>query len=316
MATDKLGDMRLFATAAPLGSLSAAGRKLGLSPAAASARLAKLEASLQTRLFVRTTRQLRLTDEGRVYLSHCLVALQAIEDGEAALQAVGQAGTAAIRGKIRLSASTDFGSHKLSPWLDAFVERHPEIRLSLTLTDSISHLVQDDVDLAIRFSEPEDGTLVARRLAPMCRVLCASPDYLARHGEPQTPEALSEHQFIVLVTSAGPLNEFQFRKDEATWQFTVPMAQAWETNDGTLARRWALDGRGIVRKTLWDAADDVRAGRLKILLPDFIVKEAGVYAVRHRTRYMVPRVRVLLDFLIERFAQESTAWPDIGTCQV
>ncbi|MCI3208408.1 MULTISPECIES: LysR family transcriptional regulator [Pandoraea] len=306
MATDQLGDMRLFATAATLGSLSAAGRKLGLSPAAASARLAKLEASLQTRLFVRTTRQLRLTDEGRVYLSHCLVALQAIDDGEAALQA----GCAAIRGKIRLSASTDFGAHKLSPWLDEFVARYPDIRLSLTLTDSISNLVQDDVDLAIRFSEPADGTLVARRLAPMCRVLCASPEYLARHGEPQTPEALSAHRFIVLVTSSGPLNEFHFRKDEATWQFTVPMAQAWETNDGTIARRWALDGRGIVRKTLWDAADDVRAGRLKILLPDFIATEAGVYAVRHRTRYMVPRVRALLDFLIERFEQEAVTLPE------
>lgn len=307
MATDKLGDMRLFTTAATLGSLSAAGRKLGLSPAAASARLAKLEASLHTRLFVRTTRQLRLTEEGRVYLSHCLVALQAIDDGEAALQA----GCDAIRGKIRLSASTDFGTHKLSPWLDAFVERYPDIRLSLALTDSISNLVQDDVDIAIRFSEPDDGTLVARRLAPMCRVLCASPDYLARYGEPETPDALGAHQFIVLVTSSGPLNEFHFKKDEATWQFSVPMAQAWETNDGTIARRWALDGRGIVRKTLWDAADDVRAGRLKILLPTFVAQEAGVYAVRHRTRYMVPRVRALLDFLIERFAQEAATLPDI-----
>lgn len=312
MATDKLGDMRLFVTAATLGSLSAAGRKLGLSPAAASARLAKLEAALLTRLFVRTTRQLRLTEEGRVYLSHCLIALQAIDDGEAALQA----GCDAIRGKIRLSASTDFGTHTLSPWLDEFVARYPDIRLSLTLTDSISNLIQDDVDLAIRFSEPDDGTLVARRLAPMCRVLCASPDYLAQHGEPRTPDALVAHRFIVLVTSSGPLNEFHFRKDEATWRFTVPMAQAWETNDGTTARRWALDGRGIVRKTLWDAADDVRAGRLKIVLQDYIAKEAGVYAVRHRTRYMVPRVRALLDFLIERFAQEAAAWPDIDTCRV
>lgn len=312
MATDKLGDMRLFTSAATLGSLSAAGRKLGLSPAAASARLAKLEASLQTRLFVRTTRQLRLTDEGRVYLSHCLVALQAIDDGEAALQA----GCAAIRGKIRLSASTDFGLHKLSPWLDEFTSRYPDVRLSLTLTDSLSNLVQDDVDLAIRFSEPDDGTLVARRLAPMCRVLCASPEYLAQHGEPSNPEALSAHQFIVLVTASGPLNEFHFRKGEAAWQFTVPMAQAWETNDGTLARRWALDGRGIVRKTLWDAADDVRAGRLKILLSDYIAKEPGVYAVRHRTRYMVPRVRALLDFLIDRFAQEAAAWPHMGACRV
>lgn len=308
MATDRLGDMRLFSEAATLGSLSAAGRKLGLSPAAASARLAKLEASLHARLFLRTTRQLRLTEEGRVYLAHCQIALQAIDDGEAALQA----GCGVVRGKIRVSASTDFGLHLLSPWLDTFIAQHPEVRISLTLTDSLSNLVQDDIDLAIRFGEPDDSTLVARRLAPMCRVLCASPDYLALHGEPGTPEALAGHQFIVLVTAAGPLNEFHFAKAGASWRFTVPMAQAWETNDGTLARAWALAGRGIVRKTLWDAAADVRAGRLKIILDGYIAQEPGVYAIRHRTRYMVPRVRALLDFLVARFAEATPLLPGVG----
>lgn len=309
MATDRLGDMRLFAQAAALGNLSAAGRKLGMSPAAASARLGKLEAALHARLFVRTTRQLRLTDEGRLYLAHCQAALQAIDDGEAALQA----GATAIQGKIRVSSSTDFGLHSLSPWLDDFTARHPDVRLAMTLTDSLSNLVQDEVDLAIRFSEPEEGALVARRLGPMCRVLCASPDYLRRHGEPLTPEALDRHRFIVLVTASGPLNEFHFRKDGARWRFTVPMADAWETNDGTLARRWALEGRGIVRKTMWDAAAEVRAGRLKIVLPEYIWPEAGVYAVWHRTRYMAPRVRALLDFLVERFAREARDLPKAVT---
>ncbi|WP_233237890.1 LysR family transcriptional regulator [Bordetella sp. LUAb4] len=307
MATDRLGDMRLFALAATLGNLSAAGRKLGMSPAAASARLGKLEAALNARLFVRTTRQLRLTDEGRLYLAHCQVALQAIDDGEAALQV----GTGAIQGKIRVSSTTDFGLHILSPWLDDFTARHPDVRLSMTLTDSITNLVHDDIDLAIRFSPPEEGTLVARRLGPMCRVLCASPDYLRRHGEPLTPDALNDHQFIVLVTSTGPLNELHFRKDGAHSRFTVPMAQAWETNDGMLARRWALEGRGIVRKPMWDAAAEVRAGRLRIVLQDYAWEEAGVYAVWHPTRYMVPRVRALLDFLIERFAREAENLPTI-----
>ncbi|MFC4276649.1 LysR family transcriptional regulator [Achromobacter aloeverae] len=309
MATDRLGDMRLFAHAAALGNLSAAGRKLGMSPAAASARLGKLEAALSARLFVRTTRQLRLTDEGRVYLAHCQAALQAIDDGEAALQA----GATAIRGKIRVSASTDFGLHSLSPWLDDFTARHPDVRLAMTLTDTLSNLVQDEVDLAIRFAEPDEGTLVARRLGPMCRVLCASPEYLRQHGEPLTPAMLDRHRFIVLVTASGPLNEFHFRKDGARWHFTVPMAEAWETNDGALARRWALEGRGIVRKTMWDAAAEVRAGRLKIVLPDYIWPEPGVYAVWHRTRYMAPRVRALLDFLIDRFARETENLPKAVT---
>jgi len=150
MATDRLGDMRLFAQAAALGSLSAAGRKLALSPAAASARLVKLEAALNTRLFDRTTRQLRLTDEGRVYLQHCLIALRAIDDAEAVLQD----GNHGVRGKVHISASADFGRNLLSQWLEEFSSNYPEINIALTLSDSVANLVQDDIDIAIRFGKP------------------------------------------------------------------------------------------------------------------------------------------------------------------
>lgn len=307
MATDRLGDMRLFAEAASAGSLSAAGRKLGLSPAAASARLARLEAALLAKLFDRTSRQLQLTDEGHTYLAHCTAALKIIDDAQAELQA----GQGVVRGKLRISASTDFGRHLLDRWLDAFIDAHPEVRVSLTLTDSLSNLHQDKVDLAIRFGEPENSALVARRLAPNCRVLCASPEYVERHGAPSTPEDLEHHRFIVLVTGSGPLNEFHFARGEQTWQYTVPMADAWESNDGGLVRTWTLAGRGIARKTIWDAAEDVRAGRLRILLPEYVARESGVYAIRHNTRYMAPRVRALLDFLIEQFAREAVALRDV-----
>lgn len=297
MATDRLGDMRLFVETAALGSLSAAGRKLGLSAAAASARLIKLEAALRTRLFHRSTRQLRLTEEGRLYLAHCDIALRAIDDAEAALQA----GQTAVRGKLRISASADFGRNLLDEWLAQFCAMHPELKLALTLTDSLSNLRQEDVDLAIRFGKPLDGALVARHLAPNWRVLCASPEYIARHGEPRQPEDLARHAFIVLVTAAGPLNEFHFARDGEPMAFTVPLERAWETNDGALARQWALAGRGIARKTLWDAAEDLRGGRLKVLLPNHVVAEDGVHAVYPASRYMAPRVRRLLDFLVDRF---------------
>ncbi|MFZ4877013.1 LysR substrate-binding domain-containing protein [Janthinobacterium sp. Mn2066] len=298
MGTDRLGDMRLFAEAAALGSLSAAGRKLALSPAAASARLFKLEAALDTRLFERSTRQLRLTDEGRVYLQHCLIALRAIDEAEAVLQE----GKNGVRGKLRISASADFGRHLLNQWLEEFSRQHPELKIALTLSDSVSNLLQDDIDLAIRFGRPQDGALIARPLAPNWRVLCASPDYLARHGEPGSPEELAGHQFIVLVTAAGPLNTFHFAQGEQQWRHTVAMEQAWETNDGALARSWALAGHGIARKTIWDAAEDIRAGKLKVVLPGFSASEDGVHAVFHSSKYMAPRVRRLLDFLIARFA--------------
>lgn len=297
MATDRLGDMRLFVEAAALGSLSAAGRKLGLSPAAASARLIKLEATLRTRLFDRTTRQLRLTEEGRFYLQQCWVALRAIDEAEAGLQASGEK----VRGKVRISASADFGRNLFNDWLQDFSALYPDLKIALSLSDSVSNLLQDDLDLAIRFGQPQDSSLIARQLAPNWRVLCASPEYLARHGEPETPADLARHTFIVLVTSAGPLNTFHFVVEGQPWDHVAPMNEAWETNDGALAREWALAGHGIARKTIWDAATDIRAGRLKVVLPDYYIREAGVYAVLHSNRYRSPRVRVLLDFLIERF---------------
>jgi DNA-binding transcriptional LysR family regulator len=301
MATDRLGDLRLFVEASTLGSLSAAGRKLGLSPAAASARLGKLETALRTRLFDRTTRQLRLTHEGRVYLRHCQAALQALTDGDAALEM----GRTSAQGKLRISASTDFGRNVLTDWLEEFTCEHPNVRIALELTDSLSNLVQDDIDLAIRFGAPLTPDLVARRLAPNWRVLCASPDYLARNGVPHTPDDLAGHEFIVLVTNRGPLNEFHFARGGQRWTHTVEMDRAWETNDGSLISRWALAGRGIARKTIWDAASDLRKGSLQIVLPEYVLAEEGVYVALHRTRYAVPRVRMLVEFLVERFAQAS-----------
>jgi DNA-binding transcriptional LysR family regulator len=301
MATDRLGDMRLFVETAALGTLSAAGRKLQLSPAAASARLFKLEAVLQTRLFDRTTRQMRLTEEGRLYLHHCRLALNAVAEAEAVLQA----GRTDISGKIRITASADFGRHLLSEWLDQFCTAHPQVRIALSLSDSVSDLVSDDIDLAVRFGAPVDGRLVARKLAPNWRVLCAAPDYLARRGEPATVSELAQHDFIVLVTATGPLNELCFKKDGRAQRYLIPMERAWETDDGALARAWALSGKGIARKTIWDAIDDVRAGRLKLVLADQHVEEPGVHAIYHGGRYMAPRVRALLEFIAEHFARAA-----------
>ncbi|SAK39329.1 LysR family transcriptional regulator [Caballeronia hypogeia] len=302
MTMDRLGDMRLFVEAAAAGSLSAAGRKLGLSPAAASARLMKLEKALHTRLFERTTRQLRVTDEGRLYLQHCRIALQAIDDAEAALQA----GQNVVRGKVRVSATSDFGRHMLSGWLDEFGARHPEVSFALTLSDSVSNFMLEEIDLAIRFGAPPDSGLAARVLAPNRRVLCASPEYLARKGTPKTPADLLGHDFVVVVTSSGPLSELNFVRGEERYAFSMPVADSWEANDGALVHAWARAGHGIAHKSIWDIAADVRAGTLQMVLPDWCTHEAAVHALFHANRYMAPRVRALLDFLVERF-EKTTA---------
>ncbi|SAL48648.1 LysR family transcriptional regulator [Caballeronia udeis] len=294
---ETLGDIRLFVETANLGGLSAAGRKLGLSPAAASARLVKLEASLNARLFERTTRQLRLTEEGRTYLAHCQQAIQALDDARAALQA----GRSVVRGKVRVSATSDFGRHVLRGWLDEFNVLYPEVTIVLVLSDSLSNLMQDDIDLVIRFGVPADSSLVARRLALNRRVLCASPAYLELHGIPDHPGDLDRFDYIVLSSASGPANEWRFSRGSEVETFTVPLEGARETNDGALAREWAVDGHGIVMKSVWDIGADLRAGRLQILMPEWRSPDVPVHALYQRSRYMAPRVRALLDFLIERF---------------
>ncbi|WP_116139389.1 LysR family transcriptional regulator [Trinickia diaoshuihuensis] len=306
---DRLGDIRLFVEAARLGGISAAGRQLGLTPAAASARLAKLEASLSTRLVERTTRQLRLTDEGRLYLRHCMRALEALDDAEAQLQA----GSTVVRGKIRISTTSDFGRAVLMGWLDEFNVRYPEVTFALTLSDSVSNLLHDDIDLAIRFGAPrEDTSLIARLLATNRRVLVASPDYVARHGEPHSPADLARFPCVVLTIASGPLNEWRFVRGEETETYTVPLEISRETNDGAVTRMWAIDGHGIVLKSLWDIDADLRAGRLRIVLPEWrYAPDTPLHALFHRNRYRPPRVRALLDFLIERFREVEHRWPTL-----
>lgn len=307
---DNLGDIRLFVEAARLGSLSAAGRKLGLTPATASARLARLESGLHARLFERTTRQLRLTDEGRLYLNCSEQALRSLDDAKAALQE----GQNAVRGKVRISATSDFGRNLLMQWLDEFRQQYPEVRFALMLTDSLSNLVLEDIDLAIRFGTPQDSSLVARPLAPNRRVLCASPDYLARRGEPREPRDLAGHDCIVIGSAAGPVTEWRFSRGDETQQYTVPLETALESNDGAVARQWTLCGYGLAVKSIWDVADDLRAGRLKIVMPDWRYPDAPLHALYHRNRFIAPRVRAVLDFLTARFAQTSDELDALVPC--
>ncbi|MYN06527.1 LysR family transcriptional regulator [Pseudoduganella aquatica] len=296
---DNLGDIRLFVEAASLGGLSAAGRKLGLSPAAASARLLKLEAALNTRLFERTTRQLRLTAEGALYLEHCRHALGALDDAHAALQA----GRSAVSGKLRIAATSDFGRHVLQGWLEEFNLLYPQITLALILGDAVANLLQDDLDLAIRFGVPQNSSMVARPLAFNRRVLCAAPAYLAAHGTPAHPADLHRFDCIALVTAPGMVNEWHFERDGEVESFIVPSASARETNDGAVAREWAIKGQGIAMKSVWDIGADLQAGRLQVLMPEWRTPDAPVHALYQQTRYMAPRVRALLDFLTERFAK-------------
>ena len=144
---------------------------------------------------------------------------------------------------MRVSATSDFGRTVLRRWLDEFNERHPNVTLTLVLSDSLSHLLQDDIDLAIRFGVPADA-MVAKRMADNRRALCASPD-IAEHGMPSHPDDLREHRCIVLSSAAGAANNWRFARDGETASFTAPLDRSRQTNDGALAREWAIEGRGV-----------------------------------------------------------------------
>lgn len=216
-----------------------------------------------------------------------------------------------MSGKVRLSSTADFGRHQLLDWLDEFNTRHPEVTFAVTASDSSSNLWQDEIDLAIRFAAPPDGALIARRLAANRRVLCASPAFVDRYGTPKDPLDLARFPCNVITVASGPLNVWRFTRGDDTQTYTVPLANAHETNDGGLTREWTIRGYGIALKSIWDIAADVRAGRLRVLLPDWRHHDAPLHAIYHSKRYMAPRVRVLLDFLVERFAREEKALEDL-----
>ena len=212
--------------------------------------------------------------------------------------------------EVRISATSDFGRHVLKGWLDEFNKRYPEVTFALMLSDSLSSLLQDDIDLAIRFGVPPDSSFVAQPLAPNRRVLCASPGYLRKHGAPEHPRDLERFDCIVLSSASGAANDWRFVRGGKVETYTVPLANGRETNDGAVARDWVVHGYGIAMKSLWDIGPDLRARRLKVVLPDWRSADAPVHALYQRNRYMAPRVRALLDFLIKRFAEQSSKFDE------
>ncbi|MDN5514159.1 MAG: LysR family transcriptional regulator, partial [Pseudomonas sp.] len=192
----RFDDLQLFVRTAETGSLSAAARLLDVSPAVASAALKRLEQQLQVRLLARSTRSLRLTPEGELYLVHARLALQSLEEGRQ--QLVGS--QEGICGVLQLSAPSDLGRNTLLPWLDAFQSEHPQLQLRLLLADRVTDLFREPVDIALRYGAPEDSSLVALPVAPdNRRVLCAAPAYLARHGSPQSVEDLHQHNCLLYM---------------------------------------------------------------------------------------------------------------------
>jgi DNA-binding transcriptional LysR family regulator len=290
---NRLSDMQLLVDAADLSSLSAAGRRAGLSPAAASACLQRVEAMLGARLFERTSRQLRLTDEGRIYIESCRAVIETMKEAERAVRS----GTDGVRGTLRVSAPSDLGRNLLVDILDSFMDLHPEVRIVLTLSDSLSRFVPDDIDVAVRVGPLEDSDLVARHLADSWRVVCASPTCIATYGMPKHPEDLVELPTLVLTTNAGPRNEW--RLGEAV----VRVRRYHECTDSEIIRKWAVLGRGFAYRQLWAVAGDVREGRLVLVNAPAWSAPTPIHAMYHPNIFQPPRVRRFVDFLHSELAR-------------
>ena len=281
------------------GSLSATARALDLTPAATSAALKRLEAELGVLLFVRSTRSLRLTEQGEQFLEQCRPALQALQQVSQQLGA----GEQALRGTLKLAATSDFGRNLLLPWLDEFQNLHPGVDIRLQLSDRMANVYSEPVDAAFRYGKPPDSSLVALPLAPAHRrVLCASPDYLARHGMPETPHELAQHDCLCFMFGESVHDRWAFsRQNEA--ELTVRVKAVNVSNDGDAVRRWAVLGKGIAYKSRFDVAVDLAEGRLRVLCPDWTTEAAPLFMVLPSRRQFTPLLRCLRDFIGLRTAE-------------
>jgi DNA-binding transcriptional LysR family regulator len=297
-----LQDLEIFVRTVDTGSLSATARGLDLTPAAASAALKRLEEELQAPLFVRSTRSLRLTREGEVFLAHCRPALAALRDAQLELAS----GRQQVRGMLQLAAPSDFGRNLLLPWLEAFQQLHPGIQYRLHLSDRVTNVYSDLVDAAFRQGEPPDSSMLALPInLTNRRVLCATPAYLEKHGTPATPQALAQHSCLCFMLGEDVYDRWRFWRDGE--EATVRVGGGNIANDGDVVRLWALAGRGVIYKSGLDVAADLAAGRLVALCTEWQTEASPMYMVLPGRRQLTPGLRLLREFIAERCAALSRA---------
>src|SRR5687768_13601018 len=289
--------MAVFVRVVATGSLSAAARELSLSPAMISRRLAALETRLGVRLVNRTTRSLHLTDEGASYYDSCTRVLAEIEQADAEVSAARQE----PQGTLRVALPASFGNQYVAPLVPQFAARYPAVQLALSLSDRNVNLIEEGYDLAIRIADLADSSLAARKLAPNRRVVCASPEYLRRHGTPRHPHELAGHN--CLTTS-----DFS-----ATWDYRGPNGEPgsirvsgrYACDNWEVLREWALAGLGIALKSTWDVRAQLEDGSLAPLCPGYTFDtDVAIYAVYPHRRFLPAKTRAFIEFLADSFGPE------------
>ncbi|MDH5921909.1 LysR family transcriptional regulator [Vibrio splendidus] len=300
---DKFSDMAMFVSIVKHHGLAAAGRELGLSPATMTARLQALEERYGVKLLNRSTRHVSLTDSGELYYKACLEILDNVSEAENLIQN----GVKEVKGSLKIAAPKDIGKQYILPILSEFCQQYPDVIPYLYLNDNLSNIAESGMDIVIRYGELVDSSLISRRLSPSRRVLCASPEYLAKHGTPLTPQDLVEHDCLAMLRSNEELKTWHFQDNDMKKSVTVVPKRF--SDDGEVIRYWALKGEGIALKSVLDVQDDINNQRLVTLLNGYMknfntamsVSSADLNVVYISKKYQPKRIRLFLDYLLENF---------------
>lgn len=292
---NRFENMDTFIRVVEAGGISGAADRAGIAKSAVSRRLKELEEHLGVQLFHRTTRRMNLTDTGRVYYHQCVRILEDVLEAELATsQAHGT-----LKGKLKVALPSTFGLMHMGPAINDFLQEHPQVEFELDFNDRSVDLMQEGFDLAIRIAILPDSSLIARRLAPIQHVLCASPAYLEKHGTPQTLEELVNHRCLV----------YSLIRDSEHWIFSSPNGEAekikippyLKASSGEFLRCAAVDGLGIVQLPSFIVYEEIKQGKLVALLSEHMRSDLNAYAIYPQTRHLSQRVRAFVDFLVERF---------------
>lgn len=290
------GDLRVLVEAVRKGSFSAAAEALGMSAAFVSKRIGVLEAKLGVRLFERSTRRVVITEEGEQVYARAQLILEQLDD---MLDDVAERRQEPA-GRLRICSSFGFGRNVVAPVIAKLAAAHPKLQIRFEVFDRLVDTVAEGFDLDVRIGDQLPPQLVARKLMDNHRILCASPAYIARHGMPKTLQELSSHQCLAIKERDHPFGSWRLR-GKGGEEETVRVAGALSTNHGEIALRWAVEGAGIVLRSLWDARSYLDEGRLVQVLPEY-TQPASVWAVYPQRLAGSGRVRVCVDFLRRQLA--------------
>lgn len=289
---DVLTGMAIFTAVVENNSLAGAARHMNLSPSVVSKQLSALEDRLGVRLLNRTTRRVSLTEVGAAYYERCKRILADVDEAEAAVTTA----HSSPRGLLRITAPTTFAHRHVAPHLPAFVDRFPEVQIQLLVADRLVDLVEEGVDLAIRIAQLKDSSLIARKLAPNHRKLVASPEYLKRWGTPGKPRDLNDHALLTLLPGSS-INDWHFVVDG---EETIIRAKGdIVTNNGDAILALALSGAGLAMLAAHVVGEYLQSGALVSVLDEYVREDVPIYAVYPSNRHLSPKVRALVDFLVE-----------------